>query len=541
EAVLLEPGNLTACGRMLTAVEKRLEKSASVVMYLENPQLWSAEDPALYTLLIETLNEDGTISEIVFLPVGFRQFEIKDRLMRLNGKRIVLKGVNRHEFNSLRGRVPSREDMIKDIVTMKQNNINAIRTSHYPNDSMLYALCDEYGLYMIAENNMESHGVWDLFVRGFLNAGEVVPGDKEEWLANMLDRVNSTYQRDKNHPAVLIWSCGNESYGGKVIYEMSNRFRQLDKTRLVHYEGICHDRRYPETSDMESQMYPPAAAIKEYLAKNRNKPFICCEYLHAMGNSCGAMEKYTDLTDTEPLYQGGFIWDYIDQSLTKNDRYGNEFQAYGGDFDDRPNDGNFSGNGIVYGRNREPSPKMQTIKYNYQNISVMFENDMVKIVNKYLFTNTNIFQCVVVLERDGHFVCDCELNTDVKPLSEKSYKLPLMLPKEAGEYVWTVSFRLRHDTLYAGCGYEVAFGQYVQSVPKIREASETEKTGGFQVIRGANNIGIKGESFELLFSELLGGLVSYRYGGKELLKSVVKPNFWRAPTDNDYGNLMPCR
>ena len=289
--------------------------------------------------------------------------------MYLNGKRIVFNGVNRHEFCSAGGRVVSYEDTLKDILTMKRHNINAVRTSHYPNNSFLYKLCDRYGLYMIAENNLESHGSWDPVVRGLAAIESVVPGDNPDWLPCMLDRVNSCYQRDKNHPAILIWSCGNESWGGKNIYEMSCLFHRLDPTRLVHYEGICHDRRYPETSDMESQMYLPVVKIEEFLKEHREKPFICCEYTHAMGNSCGAMHKYTDLTDREELYQGGFIWDYVDQSIVKKNRYGEEFQAYGGDFGDRPTDYNFSGNGIVYG-DRRPSPKLQEVKFNYQNISV---------------------------------------------------------------------------------------------------------------------------------------------------------------------------
>jgi len=533
-------GNKNKYGEMLTAIEEKLETAGKEVeILIDKPILWSAEQPKLYTLLIEVLDENDAVLEVIFQPIGIRRFELKNHIMQINGKRIVFKGVNRHEFSSLRGRVPSREDMIKDIVTMKQNNINAIRTSHYPNDSLLYALCDEYGMYMIDENNMESHGMWDPIVRGLQKVDTAVPGDKEEWLDNMLDRVNSMYQRDKNHPAILIWSCGNESYGGRIIYEMSMHFRKLDTTRLVHYEGIYQDRRYNLTSDIESQMYPSAEAIKQFLAKERNKPFICCEYLHAMGNSCGAMEKYTDLTDTDPLYQGGFIWDYIDQSITKKDRYGKEFQAYGGDFGDRPTDGNFSGNGIVYGRNREPSPKMQTVKYNYQNIAIFFKNDTIRIVNKNLFTSTNIFQCVVVLEKEGYPICNCEISTDVSALSEGSYKIPFILPKETGEYALTVSFLLKEDTCYAKCGHEVAFGQFVFTVEEVTKS--TKELGSFKVIKGKNNIGVRGQNFDVLFSESAGGLVSYRYGGLEMIKSVPKPNFWRAPIDNDYGNLMPFR
>ena len=303
---------------------------------VKNPLLWSAEKPNLYEVKIIVKDTHGNEIEFISQLAGFRRFEMVDGLMKLNGKRIVFKGVNRHEFSSITGRVPNRDEVIKDIVTMKKNNINAIRTSHYPDDSMLYELCDIYGIYMIAENNLESHGTWEAYNKGYVDLDFVVPKDKPQWREMMLDRANSCYQRDKNHPAILIWSCGNESFGGKTIYEMSQLFRQLDKHRLVHYEGVFNDRSYNDTSDMESQMYTPVAGIEKFLAEHPEKPFICCEYTHAMGNSCGAMHKYTELSDREPRYQGGFIWDYIDQSIYKKDRYGKWFLTYGGDFGDRP-------------------------------------------------------------------------------------------------------------------------------------------------------------------------------------------------------------
>ena len=307
---------------------------------VNHPNLWSAEHPELYTLTVELLDESGDCVEYISQNIGFRRFEMKDGIMTLNGKRIVFKGVNRHEFSSKTGRAVSKEEVLQDIITMKQNNINAIRTCHYPDASGIYELCDRYGLYMIAENNLESHGSWDAASHGLVPKDTIVPGDNMDWEPMMLDRVNSCYQRDKNHPAILIWSVGNESYGGKVIFDMSEKFRAVDPHRLVHYEGIFNDRRYEGTSDMESQMYTSVENIKKFLAEHKEKPFICCEYTHAMGNSCGAMHKYTDLTDTEPRYQGGFIWDYIDQSILKKDRYGQEFQAYGGDCGERPTDYN---------------------------------------------------------------------------------------------------------------------------------------------------------------------------------------------------------
>lgn len=514
---------------------------------VKKPDLWSAEIPNLYTLTIECFDQNGERSELVSQRIGFRRFEMKDGIMTLNGKRIVFKGVNRHEFSSKTGRAVTRKEVLKDIVTMKQNNINAIRTCHYPDASIIYDLCDEYGLYMIAENNLESHGSWDAAMHGSVPKDTIVPGDNMDWEQMMLDRVNSCYQRDKNHPAVLIWSVGNESYGGKVIFDMSEKFRALDPYRLVHYEGIFNDRRYEATSDMESQMYTSVENVKKFLAEHKEKPFIMCEYTHAMGNSCGAMHKYTDLTDTEPRYQGGFIWDYIDQSILKKDRYGKDFQAYGGDFLERPTDYNFSGNGICYGGDRDPSPKMQEVKFNYQNISILFEKEgKFTVVNKNLFANTDRFRCVAVLQKNGVVVKKQEIETAVPPLSTKDYEIPFAILRADdkdqkkdpdAEYTLTVSFRLKEDMSWADAGHEVAFGQKIYK--KIPAFHASEKP--IRVVHGKVNIGVKGEDFDCLFSMLSGGLVSYRYAGKEMIEKIPMPNFWRAPVDNDNGSMAPAR
>ena len=527
---------LTKDGTEVINEEKPLDGEEIYSWTVKNPVLWSAEDPQLYDLTIEVYDEAGNLQEVIPQKAGCRRFEMKDGIMTLNGKRIVFKGVNRHEFSSISGRNVSEAELRKDLMIMKQNNINAIRTCHYPDASLIYELCDEYGIYMIDETNLESHGSWDVaeFTKDYTY---VVPHDKPEWLDMMLDRANSMYQRDKNHPAILIWSCGNESFGGKDIYEMSQFFHKKDSTRLVHYEGLCHDRRYNDTSDMESQMYPSVEAIKDFLAKDDSKPFICCEYTHAMGNSCGAMHKYTDLTDTEPKYQGGFIWDYIDQSIYKKDRYGREFQAYGGDFGERPTDYNFSGNGIAYGGNRDASPKMQEVKFNYQNITAEVTADTVKVINKNLFVNTDIYQCKVTVARDGKVIRKALMDTSVAPLSEETYTLPLGKEEKSGEYTVTVSFRLKEDKVWAKAGHEVAFGQYVYQVKEEKKVCQEPLT----VIRSTHNIGVRGAHFEVIFSVLNGGLVSYKYAGKEMIEAIPKPNFWRAPTDNDCGNLMGMR
>ncbi len=528
-------------------------ENPAVHMTVDEPMLWSAEEPFLYELLITLYDADGNVVEIIPQKVGFRRFAMDNGIMTLNGKRIVFKGVNRHEFSGRFGRVPDYDEMLQDIITMKRHNINAIRTSHYPNDSRLYELCDEYGLYLIDECNMESHGAWDLVLRGKMPIGQALPGDRKEWEPLLLDRVNSMYQRDKNHPSILIWSCGNESFGGSVIHAMSQKLHELDDTRLVHYEGVFNDRRINTISDMESQMYSSVASIKEFLKKDRSKPFILCEYTHAMGNSCGAMHKYTDLTDEEPLFQGGFIWDYVDQSLYHRDRYGNEVLGYGGDFDDRPCDYNFSGNGIVYGGNRNPSPKMQEVKFNYQNIQVRVDGDSFEVINKNLFTNTSRYECIVTLALDGEELARATVVTDVEPLSSKVCKLPVfgyMTPwsneepwkaVRGGEYVVTVSFVLLYDTIWAKRGHEVAFGQGVYTVEGAGNSCDVQEPQLFEIADGSYNIGVRGMHFEALFDKGGKGLVSYVYAGRELIKAIPKPNFWRAPTDNDCGNQMPFR
>lgn len=510
---------------------------------VKNPLLWSAEKPNLYEVKIIVKDTHRNETEFISQLAGFRRFEMVDGLMKLNGKRIVFKGVNRHEFSSITGRVPNRDEVIKDIVTMKKNNINAIRTSHYPDDSMLYKLCDIYGIYMIAENNLESHGTWEAYNKGYVDLDFVVPKDKPQWREMMLDRANSCYQRDKNHPAILIWSCGNESFGGKTIYEMSQLFRQLDKHRLVHYEGVFSDRSYNDTSDMESQMYTPAAGIEKFLAEHPEKPFICCEYTHAMGNSCGAMHKYTELTDREPRYQGGFIWDYIDQSIYKKDRYGKWFLTYGGDFGDRPTDGDFSGNGICYGGEREASPKMQEVKFNYQNISVDFDSDYIfTVTNKNLFVNTSVFDAFAILLADGNEVYRTRLQISVPPMEKASYEVPVTLKNSMidveKEYCIVVSFVLKENTIWEKAGYEIAFGQHMIKKP----VSEYSCDKSVELVVGNGNILVRGENFKALFSRMNLGMVSYVYGGVEMLPNTIPlPNFWRTPTNNDSGNMMPQR
>lgn len=518
------------------SAEEKLSEECEFDYSVSAPMLWSAEKPYLYTLRVETFDENGDAVEVVTQSVGFRRFEMKDGLMLINGKRIEFHGVNRHEFSNKNGRVVSDEETLTDILTMKANNINAIRTSHYPNSQYIYDLCDKYGLYMIAENNMETHGTWSRpDIRENLELA--LPSNHMEYEPMLFDRVISMYEIHKNHPSIVIWSDGNESFGGDVIADMSDLFRKLDPDRLVHYEGVFNDRRRNDSSDMESQMYTSAANVKKFLDEHPDKPMILCEYTHAMGNSCGGMHVYTDLMVSEPRFQGGFIWDYIDQSLDAVDKYGVKYQAYGGDFGDRPTDYNFSGNGIAYG-DRTASPKMQDVKFNYQNIRVEVSETKVRVINRNLFTDTSDYDAWVTVLKDGVEIDRKSMNISVAPLEEGEFELPVALPADDGEYTNVVSFTLKEATDYADAGHEVAFGQYVYT---IGQKAHTYEKKPFEIIRGVDNHGVKGEDFFVLAAGGKGGIVSYVANGREYIGAPPMPNFWRAPVDNDFGSLMPQR
>ncbi|GMK41398.1 beta-galactosidase [Paenibacillus sp. CCS19] len=506
-------------------------EQASVSVDAGAVQLWSAERPYLYTLYIQVFDASGALVAVVPQKVGFRRFAMVDGIMKINGERIVFKGVNRHEFNHRSGRVITEADMLWDIKTIKQNNMNAVRTSHYPNQTRWYELCDEYGIYLIDEMNLETHGSWQKM--GAVEPSWNIPGNKPEWHDIVMDRAVSMVERDKNHPSILIWSCGNESYAGEVILSVSNYFRERDSSRLVHYEGVFHNRDYDATSDMESRMYARPATIEEYLNDNPQKPYISCEYMHAMGNSVGGMHKYTELENKYPKYQGGFIWDFIDQVLAKQNRYGETFLAYGGDFDDRATDYNFCTDGIVYA-DRRVSPKMQEVKYLYQNIKLRPDAQGVHVSNENLFIGTDGYALKYTLYLEGVQVFAGALDIQVAAQSE-AY-IPLQLPdtaQQAGEYALHVSLALKQAEVWADAGHEVAFGQYVFVVESKQQAALP--AGPLRVANGDVNIGVHGRDFTVMFSKQAGSLTSLRYGAREMIAAPPAPLFWRATTDNDKG------
>lgn len=325
---------------------------------------WSNTDPYLYELLIEVQNEKDETVEVVPYPIGFRKIELKDGKMLLNGKRLIINGVNRHEWNARSGRCITEADEKWDIECIRRNHINAVRTCHYPDHISWYYRCDQAGIYLMAETNLETHGSWQKM--GATEPSWNVPGNIECWRACTLDRAVSNFETFKNHTSVLFWSLGNESYAGNVLREMNQYYKEKDPDRLVHYEGVCHNRSYEDViSDMESQMYTSPENVKEYLENNPKKPFLLCEYMHDMGNSLGGMESYIRLLDQYDNYQGGFIWDYMDQALwAKDEVTGREVLRYGGDFDDRPSDYEFSGNGILFA-DRTEKPAMQEVRHYY--------------------------------------------------------------------------------------------------------------------------------------------------------------------------------
>lgn len=517
-----------ASGREVFSETKPLAGEVLFSGLIPGVQAWSAEVPNLYRLFIHIFDENGQLIEAVPMDVGFRTFEMKDGVMCINGKRILFRGVNRHEFNCRRGRAITEEDMLWDIRFMKRHNINAVRTCHYPNQSLWYRLCDKYGIYLIDETNLESHGSW--LKLGVLEPSWNVPGDLPEWRECVLDRANSMFQRDKNHPAIVIWSLGNESYAGKCIEAMSEFFHRVDPTRLVHYEGCFWNRDYAHVSDMESRMYAKPQEIDAYLADRPEKPYISCEFLHCMGNSGGNLKLYMDLEMKYTQYQGGFIWDYIDQAVLHTNDQGEEYLSYGGDHDERATDYEFCTNGLVYA-DRTVSPKAQEVKALYSNVKLFPDEQGVTVKNENLFISTAGYGFVCRILRDGVEIFRNDFRVDVPADITGYFALPFPAVTEPGEYTWEVSTVLLEDTDWAEAGYELCFGQHTRRI----EAEKAPCTKPLTVIHGDVNIGVKGEGFMVHFSRSEGGISSLQYDGREFIPRAPKTTYWRAMTDNDRG------
>lgn len=500
-------------------------------------ELWSAEKPFLYTVLFALAGDEGVL-EYVPLKAGFRRIEIRGGLLLLNGRRLVLKGVNRHEFSSRGGRTVSRETMARDAAVMKANNINAVRTSHYPNHPAWYDICDEYGLYVIDENNLESHGT----LGGAIPGCPALPGGLPEWEAACMSRVRSLYERDKNHPCVILWSLGNESGGGGNFQKMHDWLRERDPSRFVHYESIW---RNPEQdaslTDVYSMMYAPPEQVKAFLHTHPDRPFLLCEFAHAMGNSCGGMERYTRLFEEEPRMQGAFVWDFIDQALLAKDDQGREYLAYGGDFGDAPNDGNFCGDGLLFA-DRTPSPKLAEIRRLYQNISfraIDADRGTIEIGNQFLFTDLSAFEFRWEQVCAGEFLRGATFYFALAPGKTRLLELELNRICRKECYL-NLSVSLRRDTLWAKAGTEIARAQFISN-PMAFERRFARPEEKLTLLESHGALTIQGESLCVRFSRRTGQLVSLCRRGQEFLSAPLRPSFWRASTDNDRGNGMPVR
>ncbi|MFE0559365.1 glycoside hydrolase family 2 TIM barrel-domain containing protein [Paenibacillus sp. NPDC058910] len=520
------------------------EGSFTLSMDVPEPKKWSAESPYLYTVVLALKDTDGVCRGAVSCRTGFRRFELKDGLMRINGQRILFKGVNRHEFSPDTGRALSREDMITDIELMKTHNINAVRTSHYPNQSVWYDLCDEYGLYVIDETNLETHGTWTY---GQQELEETVPGSKLEWRDNVLDRCNSMFQRDKNHPSVIIWSLGNESFGGDNFVAMHDFLKEADPSRLVHYEGIFHYRASEAASDMESTMYAKPQEVEKYAISNPSKPYIICEYSHAMGNSCGGLHLYWELFEKYDILQGAFIWDWIDQAIRTQTADGIEYLAYGGDFNETPHDGNFSGNGLIFA-DRSKTPKLDEVKKCYQNVK--FEcldpaAGRIRVSNRFLFTNLDQYLIKWEIQLNGEASQSGTLQLSLQPGDHTEIKIPYSPIEDDGkETILTVSLVRKESAKWAPAGHEEAWEQFALTPYIAASQSETDSLSNAEILEVTESdeeLLITGPAVSLRFHLGTGDLTSYARSGKEFLLAPARPNFWRAVTDNDLGNRLPER
>lgn len=542
----------SATGEMVFEAPMTVSKD-SVSVHIEGLVIkpWSAEAPNLYETRVLLKDSAKTVREIAVTKSGFRTFEMKNKVMCINGKRIIFKGVDRHEFSALNGRALTYEEMLWDIKTFKRNNINAVRTSHYPNQSMWYRLCDEYGIYMIDETNLETHGTWN-YSGDSLDVA--IPGSKPEWRIAVIDRCNSMFMRDKNHPAVIIWSLGNESYGGDNFVAMHDFLKEHDNTRLIHYEGVIHYKPSADATDIESHMYDKPADIMRYLDGSPEKPFINCEYMHAMGNSLGGMKLYTDLEDKYEMYQGGFIWDYLDQAIWQE--HDDEMRlAYGGDFGDRPNDYCFCTDGIVFA-NRVESPKCAEAKNLYSNVRIIVSENEFTIENRNLFIDLSRYYFVLIATEDNQRVEIPFYDINLLPGEKKSFPIDFAKKfdykeevSEGKDVAIRVEAREKEATKWAEEDFIVAFSEKVfyasKSARLSSKESDAEKKIFLHTSDGLGNVGGVTEDVRFIFSKenstRNGGPVSMMKDGREYFAQKPVPTYFRAYVDNDKGNRLDAR
>ncbi len=530
-------------------INSRSSQTLKINVPVKNPRKWSAETPHLYKLMLLLHNDYGEIIEVRWCRFGFRKVEIREGRFLINGLPVLLKGVNRHEFHPLYGHAVPLHVTEEDIKLIKSNNINAIRTSHYPNSSGFYDLCDRYGIYVMDEADLETHGL-----------RHRIPGSNPHWKAACIDRMVRMVEQNKNHPCVIIWSLGNESGYGDTFHAMKEAALQVDLTRPIHYEGD----HVLNVSDFFSMMYATPRQVEKVgkgetvragvLEQNnpwgrlvrekqyRDKPFVLCEYAHAMGNSLGNFQKYMDAFEKYPRCTGGFIWDFSDQSILSKTQEGQDFWAYGGDFGDKPNDGIFCGNGIL-AADRTPHPALWEVKKVYQEIKVHpvdIQNGELQVENKYYFRNLDFVDIRWKLMIDGVVTEQGEINSfDLEPQGYKNISVPFTRPEIQmnTEYHLLLEFILKQDEPWASKGHVVAWDQFCLPFEKrAKGISKSYREKDHLYLEDENAlIKITGDAFSLGIEKEKGSIFSLKYQGKEYLISPLQPNFWRVPTCNDIG------
>ncbi len=498
---------------------------------VKNPKKWSAEKPKLYDIVLTLKDFDNNIIEVAQCKYGFRIVEIKENGgLYINGKSIILKGVNRHEHDPDHGRAVPLSRMLQDIKLFKQNNINAIRTSHYPDDPKFYELCDQYGIYVLDECNLESHELRD-----------ILPASDTKWTVACIDRMVSMVERDKNHPSVIIWSLGNEAGYGENFKNMKVAALEIDSTRPIHYEG---DYKHEITDIISYMYYSPKKlerAANNHFRKGDKRPHVLCEYAHAMGNSLGNFQKFMDVFEKNDNCIGGFIWDYIDQGLRKISNDGREFWAYGGDFGDRPNDKNFCINGIVM-PDRKPNPSLYEVKKVYQNIKVHpieLTKGKIKIHNKYQFIPLDFVNIIWELTANGIKIQGKKLeNFKVEPNEQKEIEIQFDISNTNpnAEYHLKILSVLSENMPWAEKGHIVAWDQFKIPFKTLMDQSvDIQSMADVNLNDLPDTIIIEGKDFKVVFGKRTGAIESIEFNDIKLISSPLIPNFWRAPTDNDLG------
>jgi len=528
---------LTGSSEILFDSTAVVKKSILFEAVIDQINPWSAEYPYLYNLQINLINSQKEVIESFTQQVGFKRVEIIDGNLLVNGKAIMFRGVNRHEWDPVRGRSITEEIMIKDIKLMKENNINAVRTSHYPNQERWYELCNEYGLYVIDEANIEAHGM-----QFHENSYGHIANDPT-WTAQWIDRGKRMVERDKNQPCIIMWSMGNEAGDGENFVKLYEWIKSRDNTRPVVYQPAW----YEDHTDVVFPMYKNIEFISEYAEKKTDKPLILCEYAHAMGNSVGNLQDYWDAFEKYDALQGGFIWDWVDQVILKTAENGTDYWAYGGDFGDEfaENDSNFCANGLI-AADRTINPHMHEVKKVYQ--PVQFEADKlsrgrIKVTNRYDFIDLNHLDFEWFIKGNDKIISSGKMGK-LDLIAGESQKLTFSLsgiiPEQGVEYFLMIRAKTNQNHPLISKGHIVAWEQF--QLPISRELTTTPSTDMPVIILDTDaGIEVHGEAFSVIFNSATGQIKQYIYNGIEIFINPIEANFWRAPNDNDLGNGMPKR